>query len=37
MNKGILGLLVLGGIFAGFTIAPAAERTVVCEMVYHDD
>jgi hypothetical protein len=37
MKKRLLGFLILGGIIACFTAATAAERTVVCEMVYHDD
>jgi hypothetical protein len=37
MKYGILSLFVVGGIFGLFTPAAAVERTVVCEMVYHDD
>lgn len=37
MNKRLLGFLILGGLLACFSSATAAERMVVCEMVYHDD
>ena len=36
MKKGIKGPLIIGGIIAMCTFATAAERMVVCEMVYHD-
>ena len=37
MRVRIMGFLILGGLIAYFAAATAAERVVVCEMVYHDD
>jgi len=36
MNKVINGPLIIGGLIALCAFATAAERMVVCEMVYHD-
>lgn len=37
MKNDLKGPLIIGGLIAMCTFAAASQRTVVCEMVYHDD